>query len=158
MRLICNADSAAPPAILWTLKYFIYFKGAVRENLFIFVWQTVNIIKSGSSGPTEEGVNQRSVLMMIILVYWAVKTQAPPTALIKKMIYISRYEVSSIKNAYLAIEYEGIKLQKCLIARKKRINVVVRFQFSEFGWLENSTFHRQLKTQKKWTCRRRTFA
>ena len=49
------------------------------------------------------------------------------------------------------IKYEGIKLQTCLIACKKGINVVVRFQSSEFSRLENSTFHRQLKTHKKWT-------
>ena len=35
------------------------------------------------------------------------------------------YEVSSIKYANPFIKYEGIKLQKCLIACKKGINVVV---------------------------------
>ena len=39
--------------------------------------------------------------------------------------YVNAYEVSSIKNANLSIKYEGIKLQKWLIARKKGINVVV---------------------------------
>ena len=39
------------------------------------------------------------------------------------------YEVSSIKNANLSIKYELIKLQKFQIARKKGINVVVRFQY-----------------------------
>jgi len=43
------------------------------------------------------------------------------------------YEVSSIKNANLSIKYEGIKLKMCLIACKKGINVVVRFQYSEIG-------------------------
>ena len=52
--------------------------------------------------------------------------------------------MSSIKNANLFIKYEGIKLQKCVIACKKDINVVVRFQYSEMDWLENSTFHIQL--------------
>ena len=41
------------------------------------------------------------------------------------------YEVSSIKNANPSIKFEGIKLQKCVIACKKGINVVVRFQYSE---------------------------
>ena len=66
-------------------------------------------------------------------------------------IKIVAYEVSSIKNANLSIKYEGIKLPKMLIACKKGVNVVVRYQYSEIGWLENSAFHRQLKTQKKWT-------
>ena len=35
------------------------------------------------------------------------------------------------------IKYEGIQLQKCLIACMKGINVVVRFQYSEIGWLNN---------------------
>ena len=48
------------------------------------------------------------------------------------------YEVSSIKNANLSIKYEGIELQMCLKASKKGINVVVRFQYSVFGWLESS--------------------
>ena len=39
--------------------------------------------------------------------------------------------MSSIKNANLSIKYEGIMLQMCLIASKKGINVVVRFQYSE---------------------------
>ena len=43
------------------------------------------------------------------------------------------YEVSSIKNANLFIKYEGIKLQKCLTACKKGINIDVRFQYSEIG-------------------------
>ena len=43
------------------------------------------------------------------------------------------YEVSSIKNVNLFIKYEGIKLQKCLIACKKGINIVIRFQYSEIG-------------------------
>ena len=43
------------------------------------------------------------------------------------------YEVPSIKSAYFSIKYEGIKLQKCLIACKKGFNVVVRFQYSEIG-------------------------
>ena len=46
---------------------------------------------------------------------------------------IDRYEVSSIKNANPSIKFEGIKLQKCLIACKKGIDVVVRFQYSEIG-------------------------
>ena len=58
------------------------------------------------------------------------------------------YEVSSIKNANLFIKYEGIKLQKCLIACKKGINVVDRLRYSEIGWLENSTFHSQLSWTK----------
>ena len=44
-----------------------------------------------------------------------------------------KYEVSSIKNANLSIKFEGIKLQKCLIACKKGINVVVLFQYSEIS-------------------------
>ena len=56
----------------------------------------------------------------------------------------SIYEASSIKNANLSIKYEGIKLQKFLIACKKGINVVVWFQYSEIGWLENSIFQWQL--------------
>ena len=56
-----------------------------------------------------------------------------------------------MKNANLSIKYEGIKLHKCLIACKKGINVVVRFQYSEIGLLKNSTFHRQLKAHKMWT-------
>ena len=47
------------------------------------------------------------------------------------------------------IYIQGVFNQKCLIACKKGINVVVRFQYSEIGWLENSTFQRQLKTHKK---------
>ena len=43
------------------------------------------------------------------------------------------YEVSSIKNANLSIKYELIKLQKFQIVRKKGINVVVRFQYSEIS-------------------------
>ena len=43
------------------------------------------------------------------------------------------YEVSSIKNANLSIKFEGIKIQKCLIACKKGINVVVPFQYSEIS-------------------------
>ena len=43
------------------------------------------------------------------------------------------YEVSSIKNANPSIKFEGIKLQKCVIACKKGINVVVRFQYSEIS-------------------------
>ena len=43
------------------------------------------------------------------------------------------YEVSSIKNVNLSIKLEGIKIQKCLIACKKGINVVVRFQYSEIS-------------------------
>jgi len=43
------------------------------------------------------------------------------------------YEVSSIRNASLSVEYEGIKLQKWLMARKKGIGVVVRFRCSEIG-------------------------
>ena len=66
-----------------------------------------------------------------------------------KQTYV--YEVSSIKNVNLSIKYEGIKLQKCFIGCKKGINVVVRFQYSEIGRLENSAYHRKLKTQKKWT-------
>ena len=46
---------------------------------------------------------------------------------------LPHYEVSSIKNANLFIKYDGIKLQKCVIACKKGINVVVRFQYSEMG-------------------------
>ena len=42
------------------------------------------------------------------------------------------YEVSSIKNANLSIKYELIKLQKFQIARKKGINVVVRFPHRQF--------------------------
>ena len=37
------------------------------------------------------------------------------------------------------------KLQKCLTACKKGIDVVVRFQYSKIGWHKNSAFHRQLK-------------
>ena len=37
------------------------------------------------------------------------------------------------------------------IACKKGINVVVRLQYSEIRWLENSTFHSQLKIKKKST-------
>ena len=59
------------------------------------------------------------------------------------------YEVSSIKNANLSMKYEGIELQMCLKACKKGINVVVRFQYSEIGCLENSTFHSQLSWTKK---------
>ena len=46
-------------------------------------------------------------------------------------------DVWSIKNANLSIKYEGIKLQNCLTACKKGINVVVRFQYSEISRLEN---------------------
>ena len=59
-------------------------------------------------------------------------------------IHVHMYEVSSIKNANLSIQYEGIKLQKCLIASKKCIDVVVRFQYSEIRWLENPIFQWQL--------------
>ena len=50
-----------------------------------------------------------------------------------KTVQCCMYEVRSIKNANLFIKYEGIKLQKCLIACKKGINIVVRFQYSEIG-------------------------
>ena len=43
------------------------------------------------------------------------------------------YEVSSIKNGNPSIKFEGINLQKCLIACKKGVDVVVRFQYSEIG-------------------------
>ena len=43
------------------------------------------------------------------------------------------YEVSSIKNANLSMKYELLKLQKFQIARKKGINVIVRFQYSEIS-------------------------
>ena len=59
-----------------------------------------------------------------------------------------KYEVSSIKNANSSIKFEGINLQKCLIACKKGINIVIRFQYSEIGWQKNSAFHRQLKKKK----------
>ena len=39
---------------------------------------------------------------------------------------LMKYEVSSIKNANPSKKFEGIKLQKCLIACKKGINIVVR--------------------------------
>ena len=54
-------------------------------------------------------------------------------------------------NANFSKKYEGIELQKCLLAFKKGINVFVRFQYSEIGRLENSTFHSQLKINKKST-------
>ena len=45
---------------------------------------------------------------------------------------------------------DRIKLKKWtwLIACKKVNHVVVRFQFSEIGWLENSTFHSQWNNSK----------
>ena len=51
-----------------------------------------------------------------------------------KLGTVQKYEVSSIKNANLSIKYELIKLKKFQIARKKGINVVVRFQYSEISW------------------------
>ena len=51
----------------------------------------------------------------------------------------------------LSIKYEGIKLKKCLIACKKDIDVVVGFQYSEIGWLKNSTFHSQSSFAEKVT-------
>ena len=47
------------------------------------------------------------------------------------IVGISTYEVPSIKNANLSIRYEWIKLQKFQIARKKGINVVVGFQYTD---------------------------
>ena len=48
-------------------------------------------------------------------------------------IFDCTYEMCSIKNVNLSIKYEGIKLQKWLIACKKGINVVVRFLYLEIG-------------------------
>ena len=56
---------------------------------------------------------------------------------------------SSIKNANLSIKFEAIKLQRCLIACKKGINYVVRFQYSEISWDKNSICSRQLIIKKK---------
>ena len=36
---------------------------------------------------------------------------------------------TSVKNVYLSIKYEGIKLKQFLIASKEGVNVVVWFQF-----------------------------
>ena len=47
----------------------------------------------------------------------------------KELFYT--YEVYLEINANLSTQYEGMKLQKCLIACKKGIDVVVRFQYSE---------------------------
>ena len=59
---------------------------------------------------------------------------------------ICTYEVPSIKNANLSIKHEGIKLQMCLIACKKRYYCCL--SIPEIGWLENSTFHSQLSSTK----------
>jgi len=57
--------------------------------------------------------------------------------------------VQSIRNANLSIKYEGIQVQKWLIACNKGIIIAVRFQYSEVSSLESSIFYRQLKTKQK---------
>ena len=71
-----------------------------------------------------------------------VKSEIATTLFVLKIIYFvliiqgKNYHsslVSSIKNANISIKYEGIELQKWLIAWKKGINVVVGFQYPEIG-------------------------
>ena len=84
----------------------------------------------------------------IFLYYFSKIHTKAPSSNVRKVL---KYEVSSIKNANPSIKFEGIKLQKCVIACKKGINVVVRFQYSEISWDKNSICNRQLKIKKNLT-------